>query len=430
MAVIGAGIVGCSVALVLAAEGHRVTVFDPDHPGSGTTSGNAGAIVTGSVLPNATPEVIRSIPRLLLDRNGPATVRLAHLPRAMPWLWRFLRAGRLAEVERISRALEPLVTNALAAYQPLLKLSGAEGLVSQAGWLKIYTSEREFDAATLERKLQQRAKIEVAVLDRNDLLRLEPSLAPEICHRGLLQPRAGLVADPRALAAAFMRAARQRGAHHCRVCVDHLGTEPDGRIAVHVRGGPASIYDKVVVAAGAWSARLARCIGDKVFLEAERGYHMVFGPGSEHLLDRPVLFPGFGMVLSPMAGGLRLLNGTELAGLDAPPDFRRIRRLTETARRVLPALEGKPAGNEWIGYRPSTPDSLPVIGPSPRSRNVVYAFGHGHLGLTMAARTAEMVRDVIGDDRTASELVAYQIDRFARGASVHSQQIHSVPASA
>ena len=355
IAVIGAGIVGCATALSLAAAGHAVTVYDPAAPGSGTSFGNAGAIVTGSVTPNATPGVLRSIPGFLLDRDGPAVLRLSHLPRALPWLWGFLKAGRPSEVERISRALEPLVTRALDAYRPLLKISGAENQIAEAGWLKVYTNDAEFASSALERRLHARAGIRAEVLDRDALLDLEPMLAPEACHRGLFQRHSGFVRDPRGLAEAFMRSAEARGARHLRLKVEGLRANHDRRISVSA-GGSTEVFDKVVVAAGAWSRRLARDVGDRVLLDAERGYHMVFPGESDGLLSRPVYFPGLGMVLSPMAGGLRMLNGTELAGLNAPPAYRRIRKMQELARRVLPALGSNSAGSEWMGYRPSTPE--------------------------------------------------------------------------
>jgi D-amino-acid dehydrogenase len=411
IAVIGAGIVGCATTLTLAAEGHTVTAFDPGLPGAGASFGNAGAIVTGSVTPTATPGVLRMIPRYLLDRDGPAVLRWRHLPAALPWLWRFLRAGRPAEVERISNALIPLVTQAIYAYRPLLKLASSEDRVTQAGWLKVYATEAQFQSSALERRLQAQAGISLVQLDRAELLDLEPKLAPDICYRGLFQPHCGFVRDPKALAEAFMTAAQKLGARHIRASVDRIRSVTDGGIEVQA-GGRSEMFDKVVVAAGAWSARFARDIGDPVRLDAERGYHMVYRGTAEGLLTRPVVFPGMGMVLSPMAGGLRILNGTELAGMDAAPDFRRIRLLRDKARQVLPDLGDARAAGEWMGHRPSTPDSLPVIGRSPRNPNVVYAFGHGHLGLTLAARTAGLVAQAIMGAAVPNELVPCLIDRF------------------
>lgn len=411
IAVIGAGIVGCATTLTLAAEGHAVTAFDPGLPGAGATFGNAGAIVTGSVTPTATPGVLRMIPRYLFDRDGPAVLRWRYLPAALPWLWRFLQAGRPAEVERISKALIPLVTKAFDAYRPLLRLASSEDRITQAGWLKVYATEAQFQSSALERRLQVQAGISLVELDRAGLLDLEPRLAPDICYRGLFQPHCGFVRDPKALAAAFMAAAHKLGARHFRAGVEWIRSAADGRIEVQAGGRP-EIFDKVVVAAGVWSARFARDIGDPVRLAAERGYHMVYPGTAEGLLTRPVVFPGMGMVLSPMAGGLRILNGTELAGVDAAPDFRRIRLLQDKARKVLPDLGDAKAAGEWMGRRPSTPDSLPVIGRSPRNPNVVYAFGHGHLGVTLAARTAGLVAQAMVSAAIPDELAPCLIDRF------------------
>jgi len=411
IAVIGAGIVGCATILTLTAAGQAVTAFDPAMPGAGASFGNAGAIVTGSVTPTATPGVLRMIPRYLLDRDGPAVMRWRHLPAALPWLWRFLQAGQPAEVEHISRALTPLVTNALDAYRPLLRLANSEDRIVQRGWLKVYATEAQFQSSTLERRLQAQAGISLMQLDRAGLLDLEPRLAPDICYRGLFQPQCGFVRDSRALAEAFMSAAQKLGARHVRAGVDRIRSVADGRIEVQA-GGQPEMFDKVVVAAGAWSARFARDIGDPARLAAERGYHMVYPGNAESLLTRPVVFSGLGMVLSPMMEGLRILNGTELAGLDAAPDFRRIRLLQDKARKVLPDLGDARAAGEWMGRRPSTPDSLPVIGQSPRNPNVIYAFGHGHLGLTLAARTAELVAQAITSRNTPDQLAPYLIDRF------------------
>lgn len=411
IAVIGAGIVGCATTLTLAAAGHWVTAFDPAMPGAGASFGNAGAIVTGSVTPTATPGVLRKIPRYLIDRDGPVVMRWRHLPRALPWLWRFLHAGQPAEVERISSALIPLVTKAIDAYRPLLRLANSEDRITEAGWLKIYATEAQFQSSALERRLQAQAGISLVQLDRAELLDLEPKLAPDICYRGLFQPQCGFVRDPKALAEAFMVAAQKLGARHIRSGVDRIRSVADGKIEVQA-GGRLEIFDKVVVAAGVWSARFAQDIGDPVRLAAERGYHMVYPGNAESLLTRPVVFPGMGMVLSPMAGGLRILNGTELAGVDAAPDFRRIRLLQDKARKVLPDLGEVRAAGEWMGHRPSTPDSLPVIGRSPCNPNVVYAFGHGHLGLTLAARTAGLVAQAIAGAVIPDELVPCLIDRF------------------
>lgn len=410
IAVIGAGLVGSACALVLAAEGHRVTILDPDPPGAGTSSGNAGGIVTGAVVPTATPQVLRALPGYVLDRNGPAVLRLRHAPRALPWLWRFIRAGRPSEVARIATALQPLVESSLDAHRHLAALAGAGGLITDEGWLKVFASEAEFAATAPDRALMDRAGVRYQVLDRDEVLSLEPGLNPDLARIGLHQPESGFVRNPRGLAQAYADAALSRGARHLRLRVRGLTRRADG-VTLQTEAGPQD-FARVVIAAGAWSASLARQAGDRVSLDTERGYHLGFGAGTEGLLRRPVGLPALGMVLSPMQGGLRLVSGDELAGLAAAPDFRRIRALLPGARRALPGLADKPVATEWMGFRPSTPDSLPVIGASPKGPQVVHAFGHGHLGLTLSAITALMVADAVAGRAPRIDPTPYGIGRF------------------
>lgn len=410
IAVIGAGLVGSACALALAADGHRVTLFDPDPPGAGTSSGNAGGIVTGAVVPTATPQVLRALPSYVLDRNGPAVLRLRHALPALPWLWRFIRAGRPAEVARIAAALWPLVDGSLAAHRHLARLSGAAGMITDEGWLKVYASDAEFAATAPDRRLMDRCGVRYQVLDQSELMALEPGLNPDLARIGMHQPESGFVRDPRGLAQSYSDAALSRGARHLRQRVRGVARRPGG-VTVHAEDGPQD-FDRVVIAAGAWSATLARQLGDRVSLDTERGYHLGFGPGTGGLLRRPVGLPGLGMVLSPMQGGLRLVSGDELAGLTAPPDFRRIRALVPRAQRAVPGLRDQPVVSEWMGFRPSTPDSLPVIGVSPGGPEVVHAFGHGHLGLTLAAITALMVADAVAGRPPRLDPGPYGIGRF------------------
>jgi D-amino-acid dehydrogenase len=410
VAIVGAGIVGCATALTLAAEGHRVTVFDPDAPGAGTSSGNAGAIVTGSVTPNATPAVLKALPSYLLDRNSPAVLRLRHAPRVLPWLLRFIRAGTPAEVDRIAAALSPLVSRSLEAHQALAALAGAEGLITREGWLKVYASEADFAATALDRRLMDRHGVNYRILNRQEVAELEPDLDPALCTIGLHQPESGFVRFPRGLAQAYFDAAARRGALHLREKVRGVARRPGG-VTVHVDGN-AKNFDHLVICAGAWSSLLARQLGDRVSLDTERGYHIAFGPGTASLMRGPVVFPALSLVLSPMHDGIRLVSGDELAGLTAPPDYSRIRALIPRAYRALPALRDAAPATEWMGFRPSTPDSLPVIGPSAHGAEVIHAYGHGHLGLTLSAITARMVADTIAGRPAAFDPTPYLAARF------------------
>ncbi|MET0529232.1 FAD-binding oxidoreductase [Microvirga sp. P5_D2] len=410
VAIIGAGIVGCATALALAAEGHQVTVFDPDAPGAGTSSGNAGAIVTGSVTPTATPAVLKALPSYLLDRNSPAVLRLRHAPKVLPWLLRFIRAGTPAEVDRIAAALSPLASRSLDAHRTLAALAGAEGLITQEGWLKVYANETEFAGSAPDRRLMDRHGVNYRILNRKEVTDLEPNLDPALCTIGFHQHESGFVRFPRGLAQAYFDAAARRGALHLRQKVRGVARRPGG-VTIHAEGG-AKDFDRLVICAGAWSALLARELGDRVSLDTERGYHIGFGSSTASLMRGPVVFPALSMVLSPMHDGIRLVSGDELAGLSAPPDYRRIRALVPQAHRALPALRDVAPATEWMGFRPSTPDSLPVIGPSAHGGEVIHAYGHGHLGLTLSAITARMVADTIAGRPAAFDPTPYLAARF------------------
>ena len=410
VAIIGAGLVGCACALALAADGHRVTIFDPDPPGAGTSSGNAGGVVTGAVTPTATPEVLRALPSYLFDRHAPAVLRPRHAPRALPWLWRFIRAGRATEVLRIAEALYPLVSRSLPAHRRLAGLAGADALITGEGWLKVYASDAEFAATATERLLMDRCGVRYDVLDRAAVIDLEPALNPDLCRIGLNQPDSGFVRFPRGLAQSHAEAAMALGAVHSRQRVRGLTRRPGG-VTVHTEVAPRT-FERLVIAAGAWSAPLVRQIGDRVSLDTERGYHLGFGSGTAGLLRGPVSLPALSIVLSPMRDGIRLVSGDELAGLKAPPDFRRIRALVPRAHAALPGLSGRAPVTEWMGFRPSTPDSLPVIGASPRAPEVFHAFGHGHLGLTLSAITALMIADAVAGRPSRFDPTPYSVARF------------------
>lgn len=410
-AVLGAGIVGAATALALAQDGHAVTVFDRDAPGAGTSSGNAGGIVEGAVMPTATPDVIRSLPSYLLDPNGAAVLRPAYLLQALPWLLRFVAAGRPSRVAQIAAALQPLVANSMHAHRRLTALCHRENLIQTVGWLKVYETQRDFEQTRQQRELMTQHGAPFTELGADDIHDLEPNLNRQSYARGLFQPGSGFVNHPRGLVEAYFAGALHRQARFVNENVLEIAAADSGDI--HVKTDTQTLdFDKVIVATGAWSRRFAQQVGDKVSLDTERGYHLSLKSSTGSLLNRPVGFPGKDCVLSPMQGGIRVCSGDELAGLSAPPDFRRIRLLEPFARSVLPSTADLSVQSEWMGYRPSTPDSLPVIGLSPGSRHVIYAFGHGHLGLTLAAITAELVKDLVNSEASPFDLTPYRINRF------------------
>ena len=409
IAIIGAGLVGAATALVLAEAGHAVTVIDPA-PATGASFGNAGAIAIGGVTPNATPGLVRQLPGMVFDRNGSGWVRGGDLLAAVPWVLRMIAASRPARVARIAAALAPLTAPALAAHRDLATLAGRPDLIAPGGWLKVYGSAQAFAGTALDRALMTRHGVGFDILDREALTRRLPAIRADALHQAIDQPDCGFAPDPGGLATAWLEAALARRAqlHPARVLDAEAGP---GGIALRTGAGMLTA-DRLVICAGAASAPLAARFGDRLPLLAERGYHARFAPGTETLLPGPTLFSSLGLVLAPMREGLRLTMGAELARPGRPPDFRRLRNRIEAARQLVPALAEAQVLREWMGERPSLPDSLPVIGPSRRDPRVLYAFGHGHLGLTMSAPTARIIHALLEGRAPDIDPAPYSARRF------------------
>ena len=409
VAVIGAGIVGMSAALYLERDGHQVTVIDPHEPGTATSFGSSGGIITSAVRPTSTPDLLKQLPAMLLNPKSAVRIRWRYLPRLSPWLVRFLLAGRPRAVETSAAGLAAILAPASDAHRELAALAGTRDVVRPVGWVRVYESERGFARSAFDRALMTRHGIKFDVLDADGLRQLEPHLAPGFV-KGLFHAESAFACDPLRLIDGYARYFAKVGGRLLRQSVRAI--EPLNGRGARVRAEDViGEFDSVIVCAGAWSRPFASAIGDRVSLDTERGYHLTIDPGSAGNLNRPVVFPERQFVLAPMPDGVRLTSGVELAGLTAPPDFTRIEALLPVAQRALPGLSDR-VSRRWMGYRPSTPDSLPVIGRSPRCRAVVYAFGHGHLGLTLGPITGRLVASLVAGQRPEIDLAPYRADRF------------------
>ncbi len=405
--IIGGGIIGMATALSLLRHAHRVTVIDPRPPGHGASCGNAAIIANYQCIPLGTPAVIRRIPRILLSADSPITIRWSYLPKLVPWLARFVLASRPRRVAAIADALAALQRNADVDYRPLLEMADAEKLVVRNGSLYLYGSAASYARARPEIDLRVRTGLPLEEVSARQIAELEPNLAP-IYHRGILFPGASHLRSPLALVERFAQTFVQRGG--TLIKEEARAIERNGKDGILVHSSGASVAgDYAVIAAGAWSRPLASQVGDRIPLDTERGYHVMF-PGAQKLVSRPVGLAEMGFYVTPLADGLRAAGTVEFAGLKAPLDSKRTRFIARGARALLPQL--KEPVSEWLGFRPSLPDSLPVIGPSPRNPKVFYAFGHGHLGITLAGVTARMVADLIDGRRPVVDPSPYRPDRF------------------
>lgn len=407
--VVGAGIVGVCCGLFLQRDGHRVTIIDPRPPGTGTSFGNAGSIAVGSVYPVGTPGIWKRLPKMILDPMSPLSIRWPYLPRMTPWLWRFLLSSHPTKVEEISKALRALTVNAVDAHMELMRAHGLEELTRPVGWLKVYKSEESFAKTKSERDLGERRGLKFDVLNADEIRQLEPELAPVFTH-AVHQTESVFVTSPIKLTEGYAEAFRAGGGQFLAETVRRFETDKSGVSKVVTDLGIHSA-DSVVIAAGAFSKRLTDMLGVNVLLDTERGYHLKLSMESGEGVRRPTYLGDHGFVLAPMEEGMRLTTGAELAGLDAPPNFTRIRRMLPIAREVLPGLSGQ-VDREWMGYRPSVPDSTPIIGRSPAHPNVYFGFGHGHIGLTLSARTGQILADMIAGRDSGIDLNPYRPERF------------------
>lgn len=406
--VVGAGAVGIATALYLRREGFAVTVLDPQGPGEGASLGNAGILATGSVIPVGTPATLKRLPGMLFDPLAPVAVRWRYLPRLTPWFLRLLMASRPGRVEEISRAMAALLAHTHDAYRPLIEEADAQELLRPTGMLYIYENEAAYRAGEEARGLRDRRGIPYEDLGRDELRQLVPALAPEVVHGNFL-PDPVMTVDPLALVRALAASLEAKGGIIRRERVTGFGSA-GGRPTRVTTETASHAADLIVIAAGAFSRPLAKALGSAVPLDTERGYHVMLpDPGIE--LRLPVQCVEGTFVLTPMAKGLRLAGTDELAGLEAPPDWNRARVLVARAQRLFPGLRTE--GMEpWMGFRPSLPDSLPVLGRAPGHDNVYFAFGHGHLGLTMAAASGRVVAALASGRDPGLDLAPYRAERF------------------
>ena len=361
-----------------------------------------------AVVPVATPGILRKVPGMLLDPRGPLALRWSYLPRIAPWLLRFAAASRPKRVEQISIALAALLEGSFAAFDRLLEAADAGDMLRRTGWLCVYETEAGLEAYRPMLELQRRRGVSFDILNRAALREFEPALGP-IFARALYYPDVGYALDGLRLVQVLAEAFGRRGGTLKRAEARGFEIGPDGPRAVLTEAGPVPC-DAVVVAAGAWSKRLAAELGSAPPLDTERGYHVQFAaPGVAPRL--PVYSTERGIIATPLEVGLRVGGTVELGGLKAAPNWDRARVLLEQAKRWFPGLRTE-GHSRWMGFRPSMPDSLPVIGRSPRFANAIFAFGHGHCGMMMGARTGEIVAALLAGRDPGLDMTPYRADRF------------------
>ncbi|MER9572760.1 FAD-binding oxidoreductase [Mesorhizobium opportunistum] len=408
--VVGAGIIGLSVAYEALQSGAVVTIIDRDPEGDKASFGNAGGIAVTEVIPASVPGLWKKVPFWVLDPLGPLALRVRHMPHLFPWLWSFAKVGTASELRRISGALAQINSRVYDDLVPLFNKVGLANDLVRKGALTVYESESGLRRDRPEWDAKRAFGVETQELSASQVRDMEPALGP-IVKNGVFMPQWSHVSDPKKVVDVLRNWLAANGAEIFSGQVDRLTPRTDGA-AVTLDGGRTLWAEKIVIAAGAWSAQLARQLGDRVLLESERGYNTtIASPGVA--LEREVIFAERKFVATPLSIGLRIGGLAEFGGLRAAPNFRRSEALVTLAKLYLPGIKEE-GGVAWSGHRPATPDSLPVIGRSGPSPHVIYAFGHGHLGLTQGPTTGKIVGDLLFGRQPCLNVECISVARFSQ----------------
>ncbi len=406
--IVGAGIIGLASAYKIVEAGRAVLLLDRKGMAEETSRGNAGAFAFSDIMPLATKDMWKKLPRWLSDPLGPFTVRPEYLPQITPWLVRFWRAGWPDRVAAGIAAQAALMRVTRRETEAMVSAAGLGHLIRSDGVLELYETEGEIRAAQHELAAKAREGIEHRLVRGGELAELQPGLSSKIIAATFI-PHWDTVTDPYDYSLAVGQAAVSRGATFRKAEVRKLLPMGEG-VQIELAGGTMLTAHAVVLACGAWSKALAEPLGDAIPLDTERGYNTTL-PEAAFELKRQLVFGGHGFVVTPLSHGVRIGGAVELGGLSLPPNFKRAEAMLIKAGRLLPGLRTT-GGNQWMGFRPSMPDSLPVIGRSRASRHIVYAFGHGHLGLTQSAGTGKLVAELVTGAAPSLDLTPFSPQRF------------------
>jgi len=406
--VIGAGIVGCSAALWLQRDGHQVTIVDKSGPGEGASKGNASVIATESVVPVATPGILWDVPKYLANPLGPLAIRWSYLPKLAPWLMRFVASSTEAKVEDISIALRSLLVEALAAHKELAAAAGCRDIIQDTGWLGIFESDAKFQSYQWDLELQKRRGVKFTVLQAEEIRQFEPSLQPIYKH-AVYYPENSYVLDNFRLVRTLAEDVTRGGGRIVKDEIQDFEMGANGPAAAIGKNGRYE-FDAVVVTAGAWSRALTAKLGEAVPLETERGYHVTL-PHAQKRPRMPLYSGDYSFAVTPLEIGLRFAGTVELGGLELPPNPGRNEVLIKHGRRMFGELDERDR-SDWMGFRPSMPDSKPVIDRGRKFKNTFFAFGHGHIGLTLGPITGKLIADLVNERKPGIDLKPFAVDRF------------------
>ncbi len=415
--VIGAGLVGAACAVRLAQAGRQVLLVDAQAPGQGASFGNAGHVATEQRVPLANPQVLRAGLAYLRDADGPLRVRAAYLLPLLPWLARFVWAARPSALARGIAALIALQHSALDDLRGLMAQAGIDDLLHEDGYLRVWESRQGEDDARAQAREMAVHGVRTARVDASALHAEAPGLHAGV-RGAIVYPDTGHVSDPLALTRGLVAALLRAGGQLLQARVERIAQAQAGSVQLAMPDGVSLSCRQLLLCAGAWSAPLAAGLGYRVPLDTERGYHItVPWPAPDAAtagitpMRRPIASIERNVIMTPMSVGLRMTGTVEFGGLKLPPDPHRYQLLHQNLQALLPGIDTSGA-SQWMGFRPSLPDHLPVLGAAPRHPGVFFAFGHQHLGLTLCGVTARIMAALLQGRKSPVDLAPYRIDRW------------------
>ncbi len=403
--IIGAGIQGVCNALFLQKKGHEVVIFDKEDPGCGASYGNAGHFSPYASVPLNRPDVITDIPAMLMSSTGPLALKWNYIPRMIPWFLKFFRNCTKKKMMHTAKYMHQILDLALPAYDELFEEIDLNGLVKNNGIMYIWNNQN-IKSRELEIKIRDELGVKQKLLSPKEIHDLEPNIKP-IYDGGVFYEYARHTTNPKKVLEKLFNLFIEKGGKFLKHDVKELNFDEEKPIIrTEVQ---RFIFNKVVIACGAFSKKFSDDLYENIPLDTERGYHIHF-KNCQDLISRPVVFSNRGFGMTPMEQGLRVVGTVEFGGLKNPSSKNRIKNLINNAKFMLNGLPQHQ--DEWLGFRPSLPDFLPVIGPSKNYKNVFYSFGHHHLGWTLGAISGKIVSKMITQEKTNLNLEPYSSLRF------------------
>ena len=406
IAVVGAGIVGICSAYFLKKSGFKVTLIDREDPGTMTSFGHACSFADYANVPVNYPGLIWDVPKMLLKKDGPLAVDFFYILKNIPWALSFLKNCKKEKVDEIASSLTNLLKHSQISYDEIFKEVNVQEYISHEENLYLFDTKKSLENYEYANVIRKNNRVKVRNLNKEEVKELEPNIA-DVYYAGQLFIGSRHTTNPLAISTKIFEKFLELGGVYIKQNVTNL-IQKENIIELSL-GNKKINFDKMIVCAGAWSNKIANLLGENFPLDTERGYHILFNT-NEKIIKRPVAWSESGFYLIQIHDGVRAAGTVEIAGINKEPNLKRIKMIERQSRKVLPQLgEIK---STWMGRRPTLPDSLPIIGESSKNKNIIYAFGHQHIGWTLGAITGKIITTITNGKKPNINIEAYSPNRF------------------